>query len=226
MLYLSNTLRVLWPVIIIATRSGTPRRTRLRAGVRRKSWRSLSGTPAPLQADPCLAEVGPLRAQELWRGLISVREEVGDHPTQLALQSPHAGDLLGQEHLQLGRDVDDAPLAVLGDARLQDQRSGFEIDMAQAEGEHLALHPPAERVRDADGDLEILGQPLPHPLELLRLEEALTRRRLLELDLAKVRQAYEFVRRDRVAQHRPEHRDLSIDGAVGCALSLARLDVA
>ncbi len=37
MLYRSKTSRVLCPVIIMATRSGTPARTRLRTAVRRKS---------------------------------------------------------------------------------------------------------------------------------------------------------------------------------------------
>src|SRR6267143_5983763 len=42
--------RVRWPVTAIATRSGTPARTILRAAVRRRSWNSLSGTPATSQA--------------------------------------------------------------------------------------------------------------------------------------------------------------------------------
>jgi hypothetical protein len=37
MLYRSNTLRVLCPVICMATRSGMPARTRFRTAVRRKS---------------------------------------------------------------------------------------------------------------------------------------------------------------------------------------------
>ena len=39
MLYLSNTLRVLCPLIVIATRSGMPLRTMLRTAVRRQSWK-------------------------------------------------------------------------------------------------------------------------------------------------------------------------------------------
>src|SRR5216683_6043739 len=43
-------LRVRWPLTAIATRSGTPARTMFRAAVRRRSWNSLSGTPAAWQA--------------------------------------------------------------------------------------------------------------------------------------------------------------------------------
>lgn len=39
MLYRSNTSRVLWPEIFIATDSGTPDRRRFRIAVRRKSWK-------------------------------------------------------------------------------------------------------------------------------------------------------------------------------------------
>jgi hypothetical protein len=50
MLYRSNTDRVLWPVICIATRSGTPHRTRFRTAVLRKSWGMRPGHPAATQA--------------------------------------------------------------------------------------------------------------------------------------------------------------------------------
>ncbi len=49
-LYRSKTLRVLCPVICMATRSGTPALTRLRTAVRRKSWGILPGRPAFLHA--------------------------------------------------------------------------------------------------------------------------------------------------------------------------------
>ena len=42
--------RVLWPVRSMATRSGTLARIRLRAAVRRQSWRKRVGTPAAWQA--------------------------------------------------------------------------------------------------------------------------------------------------------------------------------
>ena len=47
--------RVLWPVRSMATRSGTLARIRLRAAVRRQSWRKRVGTPAAWQAvrTPC-----------------------------------------------------------------------------------------------------------------------------------------------------------------------------
>jgi hypothetical protein len=51
MLYRSNTARVLWPLMAIATRSGTPARTRFRIPVRRKSWNRSPSTPARSQAD-------------------------------------------------------------------------------------------------------------------------------------------------------------------------------
>ena len=55
MLYRSNTARVLWPVSCIATRSGTPARTRLRTAVRRRSCGIRPGIPPPaaLSARPC-----------------------------------------------------------------------------------------------------------------------------------------------------------------------------
>jgi len=53
MLYRSKTLRVLWPLNFIATRSGTPARTMLRIAVRRKSCGMLAGHPAlpPINAE-------------------------------------------------------------------------------------------------------------------------------------------------------------------------------
>src|ERR1017187_6644678 len=48
--YLSNTLRVRQPPIFIMTPSAIPARRRLRAAVRRRSWKRRPGTPADLQA--------------------------------------------------------------------------------------------------------------------------------------------------------------------------------
>jgi hypothetical protein len=50
MLYRSETERVLWPVIVMATRSGMPARTRFRTAVRRKSWGMRPGHPAARHA--------------------------------------------------------------------------------------------------------------------------------------------------------------------------------
>ena len=50
MLYRSNTHRVLCPVRIMATRSGTPARMRFLAAVRRQSCKQPSGMPASLHA--------------------------------------------------------------------------------------------------------------------------------------------------------------------------------
>ena len=50
MLYRSKTDRVLCLVIIMATRSGIPARTRFLTAVRRKSWGIRPGAPAFLQA--------------------------------------------------------------------------------------------------------------------------------------------------------------------------------
>lgn len=50
MLYRSKTALVRWPLIFIATFSGTPARTMLRTAVRRKSWKSLCPIPAAVQA--------------------------------------------------------------------------------------------------------------------------------------------------------------------------------
>lgn len=50
MSYRSNTLRVLWPVICMATRSGMPARTRLRTAVRLRSWGIRPGQPAARRA--------------------------------------------------------------------------------------------------------------------------------------------------------------------------------
>ena len=65
MAYRSNTLRVRQPPIFIMTPSAIPARRRLRAAVRRRSWKRSPGTPADLQAfahvsrkPPALAVVG------------------------------------------------------------------------------------------------------------------------------------------------------------------------
>ena len=50
MLYLSNTLRVLLPVIFIAIVSGTPTLTKFLTAVRLKSWGILPAKPTFLQA--------------------------------------------------------------------------------------------------------------------------------------------------------------------------------
>jgi len=50
MLYRSKTERVLCPVILMLTTSGTPERIRFRAAVRRKSCRSIPDSPAALHA--------------------------------------------------------------------------------------------------------------------------------------------------------------------------------
>ncbi len=50
MWYLSKTLRVLWPEIVMATFSGVPSFTMFRMAVRRKSCRNIPGQPARLQA--------------------------------------------------------------------------------------------------------------------------------------------------------------------------------
>jgi hypothetical protein len=50
MLYRSSMARVRWPLIRMATSSGTPARMRLRTAVRRRSWKCRRGTPALAQA--------------------------------------------------------------------------------------------------------------------------------------------------------------------------------
>lgn len=68
MWYRSNTLRVLCPVIFIATRSGTPALTMFRTAVLRKSCRNAPGTPAAPQRH------GP--------GQRSFREDIDQHPRE------------------------------------------------------------------------------------------------------------------------------------------------
>src|SRR4029453_6290861 len=52
MWYRSNTLRVLCPVIIIASFSGVPSLTMSHTAVRRKSWRRLAGEPPRFRGVP------------------------------------------------------------------------------------------------------------------------------------------------------------------------------
>jgi hypothetical protein len=52
----SKTLRVLWPLNFMATRSGLPARTMLRIAVRRKSCGILPGHPAAVLADAGLGK--------------------------------------------------------------------------------------------------------------------------------------------------------------------------
>src|SRR5439155_7620147 len=58
--------RVRWPVIVIVTRSGTPRRIRFLAAVLLKSWRSFPGTPASLPCSPCPVKSYRLRSNTRW----------------------------------------------------------------------------------------------------------------------------------------------------------------
>ena len=76
MAYRSNTLRVRQPPIFIMTPSAIPARRRLRAAVRRRSWKRSPGTPADLQA---LAHVSRKSFTGFPSGRVST-EESADFP--------------------------------------------------------------------------------------------------------------------------------------------------
>ena len=66
----SNTLRFLWPEILIATRSVMPRRTVFRTAERRKSWSGKPGSPAAPTSNV------PRPAQIACRLAVCAREQV------------------------------------------------------------------------------------------------------------------------------------------------------
>ena len=72
-LYRSNTLRVLCPVICMATRSGIPARTRFRTAVRRKSWTMRPGQPAARQAASHVFLKAPI-GRGFWLALRAIRD--------------------------------------------------------------------------------------------------------------------------------------------------------
>ena len=109
-----------------------------------------------------------------------MREHPRDHLAAPALDRADSLELLGEEPDELGREVHQARLVRLGLARVEPERPGLEVDVAALEGQHFALHPPAERVGERHGHLEGWAQAGPDRRELAGLEEAGPRRRFLE----------------------------------------------
>jgi hypothetical protein len=77
--------------------------------------------------DPRLAEVGfsgpDKPAVDMATGDLQVREEPGDDPTQLGLQSPHTRHLGRQKDLYLGVKVDEPVVFVLGRTNVRADRT-------------------------------------------------------------------------------------------------------
>ena len=79
---------------------------------------------------------------------------------------------LRAEHFhQRWREVDDPAVVILRGARLQANGAGVQVHLAPLEGQDFALHPPAERVGDAYGHLEVRAEVPLHGVELRPLEE-------------------------------------------------------
>jgi hypothetical protein len=120
----SKTARVLRPVIVMATRSGTPAFTRLRTAVRRQSWRSTPGTPAFVQA---VAHA----FRKSRRGLADTpaAAEIGNSDgimRPVFLNRPDAFQLVAQEPRQLGGQVHHPPLIVLRGPGIEPDGAGLQ----------------------------------------------------------------------------------------------------
>src|SRR5262245_7094534 len=148
-----------------------------------------------------------------------MREQRRNDAPKAPLQRLHPRNLLGQEQLQLGREVDHSPLAVLGLAGVQRERaSALEAQLALLKSQYFGLHTPAEGVRDHHRNLQVVGEPTPDRPERLGLEEALPGRRLLEF--AEHWHPGQPVVLVRQLEHPAEYRKLAVDAPVAGPLPL------
>ena len=124
MWYRSNTARILWPVTVIATRSGTPALTMFLTVVRRQSWRSMPSTPAALQAlfqtlrrPRRRSPVTATRRRPAF-GFLAPRRCGSSHGmmVELPLERLDSADLRGDRRLELRGQIDHSTVVVLGGA--------------------------------------------------------------------------------------------------------------
>src|SRR3954462_2324249 len=130
-LYRSNTLRVLCPVICIATRSGMRARTRLRTAVLRKSCSTSPGHPARAHA---------VRNATRSSGWAAHRDGTrAGRRRSAALQVVGDGPLRLEQLTQFARHRKRATLPVLRAAWIEADFAGGEIDLAPFERQHFAV---------------------------------------------------------------------------------------
>jgi hypothetical protein len=113
--------------------------------------------------DPCLPARRLPRSPEVANALPGppapeTREEVGNDPPGLMLKDAHAFHLRGELRLEIWREVHEAALVILRHARVESERSRFEVEVSALQSEDLAPDSPAERVRNGHGHLEIRSE--------------------------------------------------------------------
>jgi hypothetical protein len=73
-----------------------------------------------------------------------VWEERGDDAAGPSLKRPHTLDLRRELGLKVRRQVHHPALVVLGGARIEPDGPGLQVELAELDGEHLALAAPPE----------------------------------------------------------------------------------
>jgi hypothetical protein len=92
---------------------------------------------------------------------VQMRKDVWHYSCPPPHQLVHALDLTGQEGFQLWRQVGDAPIIILGRARIEPDRTGIGINLTQLKRKGLTLHSPAECVGDCYRHLDVLWRRMP-----------------------------------------------------------------
>ena len=100
-----------------------------------------------------------------------MEEDVPNDHLLLPLNLVSSGTLLLQELMQLRREVEHAPLAILRRAWIEPDLSDAKIDLPPLERQHLAVDPPPGDVREGHDRPHALRQVCKHGLVLLPLEE-------------------------------------------------------
>ena len=151
-LYRSNTLRVLCPVICIATRSGMPARTRFRTAV-----------PAEIVQDASRASSFRTGRSECGPEALDGPARTVDHTRADNLEPPLKilgnGSLLFKRFTQLSRHRERASLSVLGSPRIEPDFTSAEVHLAPLERQELAVDPPAGDVRESRAGRTVSGKP-------------------------------------------------------------------
>ena len=191
--------RLLCPVRSMATRSGTFARIRLRAAVRRQSWRKRVGTPAAWQAVRHAVRqrriVSPIAVEDEWAVWVAAcppsRQSLGD--------GRRDGEDASHQRFRAGR-------------REPDDAAGH-VDLPPSEAEDLVLAPAGvvgevedvlPRGGQAGADGEVFGV----------LEEALAGR-ILAQAVGEAGHGVEPAPVDGERAHAVEGRGLAVDGAGG-----------
>src|SRR6266849_8020827 len=136
-------LRVTWPVTAMATRSGTPARTMLRAAVRRRSWNSLSGTPAAREAVAQAFLKSPTGSPSRWNTSAATRMFVSFWNSlasqRRSISSPRSPSSMGVEDAGVRLDFSrpgkpmDNPFIESFNGRLRDEHLNTELFFSVAD---------------------------------------------------------------------------------------------